>query len=105
MRGTHGELLPNDAIKALEESSFWGKKNATWKNFFKIVKPVYQGFIPHPKFPLPKARLITAGASANNLLNVSFAKPENPPSGLPAGLEPDSLHLTAASNMFFVVGE
>lgn len=46
----------------------------------------------HPKFLLPAARLITAGASANNLLNVSFAEPENTPSGLPAGLEPDAPH-------------
>lgn len=46
----------------------------------------------HPRFPLPPARLISVGASANNLLNVSFVVPESTPSGLPAGLEPDAPH-------------
>lgn len=46
----------------------------------------------HPKFLLPEARLITVGASANNLLNVSSVEPENTPSGLPAGLGPDAPH-------------
>lgn len=46
----------------------------------------------HPKFPLPDARLITAAASTNNLLNVSFAEPGNTLSALPAGLQPDTPH-------------
>lgn len=57
-----------------------------------IVKPIYQASFPHPEFLLPKALLITAGVSTNNLLNVSFAEPENTPSDLPAGLGPDALH-------------
>lgn len=34
---------------------------------------------PHLRFRLPKARLITAGASTDNLLNVSFAETEKAP--------------------------
>ena len=55
-----------------------------------IMKPIYQASFPHPEFLLPKALLITAGVSTNNLLNVSFAEPENTPSDLPAGLGPDA---------------
>lgn len=59
----------------------------------------------HPMFPLPKARQIMAGASTNNLLNVSFAEPENTPSDVPAGLGLMLCILTAALIVFFVVGE
>lgn len=83
-----------------------GKESATHKNLFRIVKPIYQGLVfPTLKFPLPKAGLITAGASSNNVLTTSFAEPENTPSDVPAGLGPDALHPHSCPGRVLCSGE